>query len=302
MFAYRLAIGLTAALPRVAILVSRSLVLFAFLLINGSSMSSGGFAADARPGATQIVASYRVYFAGFHFGDARLTMALRGTDYQMNGEGRFSVLGGLISDFSGTASSSGKIAKVGPKPSKYTLNYSVGDKRSDMRVFFGDGTVTEILVSPKKHPNPRDIPVTKEQLKGVLDPMTGTFLRARPGLPNADLKVCDETIPVFDGERRFDILLTPKRRAQVESKTYSGFAAVCEVKFVPISGYRPDDSAIQYMAHRDQIEIWLVPLPTTVFYVPYRISVPTGFGSGSAELTSFQVDNGRADGEALTRP
>jgi hypothetical protein len=286
-------------------MVSRLLVLFVLLFITGSLKSSGVFAENSRPGATQIIASYRVYFAGFHFGDAHLTMALRGSEYQMNGEGRFSVLGGLISDFRGTTTSSGKIAKIGPKPSKYTLSYSVGDKRGDLRVSFGGGAVTEILVSPKNHPHPRDIPVTKEQLEGVLDPMTGAFLRARPDLPNADLKVCDETIPVFDGERRFDIRLTPKRRVQVESKApngYSGFAAVCEVKFVPISGYRPDDSAIEYMAHRDQIEIWLVPLPTTVFYVPYRISVPTGFGSGSAELTSFQVDKGRAGGEALTRP
>jgi hypothetical protein len=100
-------------------------------------------------------------------------------------------------------------------------------------------------------------------------------------------------------------VLTPKRRVQLESKTpngYSGFAAVCRVKFVPISGYRPDNSATKYIAQTDEIEVWLVPLPATVFYVPYRISVPTGFGSGSAELTSFQVDNDRINDEALTRP
>jgi hypothetical protein len=38
------------------------------------------------------------------------------------------------------------------------------------------------------------------------------------------------------------------------------------------------------------IEVWLVPMPGTAFYLPYRISMPTGFGPGSAELTSFQLD------------
>jgi hypothetical protein len=283
-------------------MVSRTLVLFYFSSI---ITSSGVFAEDAHPEATQIIASYRIYFAGFHFGDVSLTMALKGSEYQMNGEGRFSVLGGLIYDWHGTTTSSGKIAETGPKPSIYTLSYSGGHKHADLRISFSDGAVSQILLSPRKHPNPRDIPVTKEQLRGVLDPMTGAFLRARPDLSNADLKVCDETIPVFDGERRFDLMLTPKRRVQVESETpngYSGFAAVCGVKFVPVSGYRPDNSATKYMAHTDEIEVWLVPLPATVFYMPYRISVPTGFGSGSAELTSFQVDKGRADGEALTRP
>jgi hypothetical protein len=75
-------------------------------------------------------------------------------------------------------------------------------------------------------------------------------------------------MPVFDGERRFYIILTPKQRTKVEGKTpngYSGFAAVCRVKFVPISGYRADDSAIKYMSHTDEIEVWLVPLPQQSF-------------------------------------
>jgi hypothetical protein len=66
---------------------------------------------------------------------------------------------------------------------------------------------------------------------------------------------------------------------------------VCGVKFVPISGFRPDDRGIKYMSsHSDAIEVWLVPLPSTVLYLPYRISVPTAFGAGSAEMLSFQVE------------
>jgi hypothetical protein len=42
-------------------------------------------------------------------------------------------------------------------------------------------------------------------------------------------------------------------------------------------------------SHADEIEVWLVPLYSTVMYLPYRISVPTAFGSGSAEMLSFQV-------------
>jgi len=286
-------------------MVFRPPALFNFLLVICIFMCSSVFADDARPGTTQIVASYRVKFAGFHFGDVHLTMALKGSEYQMNGEGRFSVLGGLIYDWRGATASSGKVGKSGPKPSMYTLSYSGGDKRGDVRIYFGDGAVKQVSISPKGHPNPRDIPITQAQLRGVLDPMTGAFLRSRPDLPDADLRVCNETMAVFDGERRFDIILTPKQRTKVQNETpngYSGFAAVCRVKFVPISGYRPDDSAIKYMSHTDGIEIWLVPLPTTVFYVPYRISVPTAFGSGSAELTSFQVEKVPADGKTLTRP
>jgi hypothetical protein len=163
-------------------MVLRPLVLLGLLFITGSLMSSGVFAEDTRPGATQVIAKYRVYFAGLHFGDVRLRMALRGSDYEMNGEGRFSILGGLIYDWRGTTTSSGKIAKFGPKPSVYNLSYSGGDKRGDLHISFGGGAVTQVSMSPKKRPNPSDIPVAQEQLKGVLDPMNGAFLRSRPDL------------------------------------------------------------------------------------------------------------------------
>jgi hypothetical protein len=270
-------------------MVTRSLALLT--LVISLLMSGRVLAEDAGPGTTQITADYRVYFAGFHLGDVRLTMALKGSEYQLNGEGRFSVLGGLIYEWHGTAASSGRVTKSGPKPSTYALSYSGGDKHGDVSISFASSVVMQVSISPKGHPNPHDIPVTKAQLRGVLDPMTGTFLRPRPNLPNADLRVCNEMIPAFDGAHRFNLILTPKQRVTVKNETpgYSGFAAVCHVKFVPISGYRPNDSGVRYMSQTDDIEAWLIPMPGTAFYLPYRISMPTGYGSGSAELTSFQI-------------
>jgi len=125
----------------------------------------------------------------------------------------------------------------------------------------------------------------------VLDPMTGAFLRLRPNLSEGDLRICDETIPVFDGKLRFNLVLEPKRQARIEGKSYAGLAAVCGVKFVPISGFRPDSRAIRYMSsHSDAIEAWLVPVSDTSLFVPYRISIPTAFGAGSAEMLSLRVE------------
>jgi hypothetical protein len=101
---------------------------------------------------------------------------------------------------------------------------------------------------------------------------------------------------VFDGQIRFDTVLMAKQQRRVESTTpNSGLVAVCGVKFVPISGSRPDNPAVRYMSsHTDSIGLWLVLLPRTALYIPYRISLPTAFGSGSAELLSFQVAKGGA--------
>ena len=125
----------------------------------------------------------------------------------------------------------------------------------------------------------------------MLDPMTAAFLYARSGNPNGDPKVCDQTVPVFDGEARFNLILKPKRTVKLQknaSTGYSGFAAVCRVKFIPIAGYRPDNPGIKLMSETNEIEVWLVSLPGTEMYVPYRIVLPTLVGYGYATSTSFQ--------------
>jgi hypothetical protein len=78
---------------------------FAIGLIVASALSRGGaWAEDAGRTATRITANYGVYWAGLHFGDVRLVITVRDSDYQMKGDGRFSVLGGLIYEGSGGAS------------------------------------------------------------------------------------------------------------------------------------------------------------------------------------------------------
>jgi hypothetical protein len=245
--------------------------------------------------ATRISAVYRVDVAGFNLGDYRLTTTFNGDDYEMRGEGRFSILEGLVYRWTGSSASRGKVTGDGPTPSMYAMSYDGGDKRGQLRMTFTGGAVAEVSMVPRKKPNPHVIPVTASQLVGVLDPMTGAFLMAQSSNPNGDLKVCDQTIPVFDGEQRFNLILTPKRTVRLQKSAASGssgFAAVCRVKFVPISGYRPDNPGIKLMSQTNDIEVWLVSLPGTPLYVPYRILLPTAIGQGSATSVSFQVSRG----------
>jgi Protein of unknown function (DUF3108) len=264
--------------------------------LGGVPSGSSAYAESGIGSANRIVAVYRVDLAGFNLGDFRLTTQFSGDDYEMRGEGRFSVLEGLVFDWRGTTASKGKFTGSGPEPMMYSLNVQGGgDKSQQLRMTFDGGAVTQISQVPKKRPNPHVIPTTKEQLEGVLDPMSAAFLYARSENPNGDMKVCDQTVPVFDGEQRFNLILKPKRSERLQknaSTGYSGFAAVCRVKFVPISGYRPDNPGIKLMSETNDIEVWLVSLPGTELYVPYRIVLPTLVGFGSATSTSFEIQRG----------
>ena len=71
-----------------------------------------------------------------------------------------------------------------------------------------------------------------------------------------------------------------------------GFAAVCGVKFNPISGYRTDDPDIRLISQSNEIEVWLVSLPKMGMYVPYRIVLPTvsGYASATSSFLKIQAD------------
>jgi hypothetical protein len=232
-----------------------------------------------RTSAARISAVYKVNLGRFNLGNFRVTTTVQEGGYQLRGEGTFSVLEGLIFKWQGITSSRGRVTDEGPAPSSYAFNYSDGGKNSErLRITFGNGAVQQVSIVPKRR-IPGLIPVRREQLVGVIDPMSGAFLTARSPNPNGDLSVCNQMLPVFDGRSRFDLVLKPKKRVMVQNRSrssYSGPAAVCRVKFVPISGYRPDE-----------------PVRGTDMYVPYRIVLPTPVGYGTAVITSIKVSGAR---------
>ncbi|MGH6832020.1 MAG: DUF3108 domain-containing protein [Methyloceanibacter sp.] len=260
------------------------------------ALAEDGFSAPSR-----IVAVYRVDLGSFNLGNFKLTTTFRGEDYQMRGEGRFTVLQGLIYEWRGVTASSGRVTSMGPEPAMYAFNYADSAKMGErLRMRFDGRAVTDVSIIPRNRPLPHTIPVTKELLEGVLDPMSGAFLSAKSENPNGDLSVCNKTLPVFDGRQRYDLVVTPKRVVSVKRTTrtgYGGPAVICGVKFIPIAGHQADNPAIRLMQQSNEIEVWLVPVRGTFMYVPYRIVLPTPVGYGTAVVTSIQVGTRRASAE-----
>ena len=257
------------------------------LLLCLGSLADGALAAE-----TRLVANYRIDLGNFNLGSFRFTTQLSGSDYRVRGDGHFSILGGLLYDLRTTTAGSGKVTSAGPEPMTYVLSYPGGGDSGQLRMSFDAGTVTELSTVPQQTRDPREIPVTQAQLVGALDPIAAAFFRAHSDDPNGDLKVCNQTVPVFDGGWRYDLVLSPKRKVALQRKgstAYSNYAVVCRVEFKPIAGYAPDDPNIKLMSHTDAIEVWLVSLPGTDMYVPYHLLLPTDSGLLSATSTSMRV-------------
>jgi hypothetical protein len=100
----------------------RYALVFVSILLLTCSLSLGGvFAKETPAAAMRIVAIYRVDLVGLNLVNYRLTTVLKGSGYQIRGEGRFSILAGLIYDWHGTTISSGKVTSSGPEPTRYAF-------------------------------------------------------------------------------------------------------------------------------------------------------------------------------------
>jgi hypothetical protein len=238
-------------------------------------------------------ATYRVDLATLNLGEFHLNADFSGSRYEMRAKGKFSLITGMLYEASGKTASRGEWSRRGPQPAKFTLSYDNGKKKEQRELRFEGGAVSEITILPKKKQNPkRRVPVTSEQLENVLDPLTAAFLSAQSTGAPGSLNVCDQTVPVFDGKQRFDIVLRPKRSDIIDSdapRALAGPVAVCRVKYVPISGYKRDHSGIKFVSENEDIEVWLTPLPQTSMYIPYRVVMPTAWGTGSVTLIDIQM-------------
>ena len=274
----------------------RTGIVLACLALPGTLPSPlAGEAALPQPG--QISATYDAGVAAINLGTFEVTATFAGTGYDLMAKGRFSILAGLLYKATGTSTSRGTLNGANPEPARYTLAYEDTKKRQKLNMTFADGTVRNVSRVPKKKPDRRAVPIPAGQLTNVLDPLTAAFLSVRSNAPPGDLDVCNQTIRIFDGKQRFDLQLSPKRAETLDSsvpKRISRRAAVCRVRYEPIGGYRPEHPGVKFLKKADGIEAWLVTVPGTGLYLPYKIIVPTTWGNGKATLTGLKATSAKA--------
>lgn len=241
----------------------------------------------------RISAVYAIRFAGIKLGTFKIWSNLNNDSYSMRGKGTLKFITGLLFEIEGGTTTTGAVTKTGPRPSSFTFDFKTKKSRGTLAMMFEDNAVSHVMARPPFSDSPKIIPVTAAHVKGVLDPLSAMFFTARTASGVADGSVCPGRIPVFDGRQRFDLLLSHKKTVKIKKRGkggYRGVAVVCQIKYIPIAGYKPDNSGIKFMAATDDIEVWLIQVPRKAMYVPYYVTIPTPYGTASATTTAFYVE------------
>ena len=188
----------------------------------------------------------------------------------------------------GNAASRGAVRGDTLLPTIFVSTINNDKRMEELRIVLSAGTVKELVVDPPTTPSPERIPVTDAHRRGVIDPMSAALMRVSGGGDPVSPEACRRTVPIFDGRMRFDLQLSFKRIEKVQAqKGYQGPVVACGVQFVPLAGYIPERPAIKYLMARQDMEMWLAPIPGTRIVVPYRLSLATPLGRGVLEATEF---------------
>jgi hypothetical protein len=137
---------------------------------------------------------------------------------------------------------------------------------------------------------------------------------------------CRHTLPIFDGNHRYDLKLAFKRMLEPQlpqarsnggdrgarwyssrtttlayseqihcrdtvtaEKGYAGSVVVCSASYEPIAGHRPSTPLVKYLSEGREIEIALAPVAGTHLLAPFRVSVVSMLANLVIDANRFEA-------------
>jgi len=237
----------------------------------------------------KLDASYTASLAGVPVGSGGLNVDVGSQEYAASGNGQVE---GLIRMFSGggrgSVAAQGRLNREHPAPASYRATVSTGQLDYNVHMVLQGGNVKELTAEPPLVPAPDRVPVTDAHRRGIMDPVTAVIMPVDGSGDVLSAAACNRVLPIFDGHQRFNIALKFKRMDHVKAEAgYEGPVVVCNAAYQPVAGHRPGRFAVKYLQQQTDIEVWLAPIAGTHLVAPFRVSVPTLFGTAVVEARRF---------------
>jgi hypothetical protein len=215
---------------------------------------------------------YRVALAGLPIAHADFKTEVIDKHFTIKGTVNSSGLADLVTTIAAEANVVGLVGPQRFETSRYTLFYKSGKKKHTYDVVYHDGNVTSTTTTPEPRRPANWIPVAPGDLHSVLDPFSGLIFPA-------GTNVCAQTLPIYDGETRMTLKLSPKGSKPFSTDGFKGDAIVCGVRFTALGGYKKSRTDFDYLSKSDDMEIWFAKADVMKVYAPVYVRIPTKYGT-----------------------
>jgi hypothetical protein len=241
-------------------------------------------AAAPASGQTRLVSQYSISIAGISIGRGDLAADFGEDGYVAKGSGRASGFLRILVSGEAQVSARGHLIDGRPVPTAFSANLDDENERSAVAMTFENGNVKD-LQADTNVPAAERLPLTAEHRVGVNDPVSALLVPADAPAAAA----CQRTLHVFDGQRRYDLVLSHKRIDVAKGAGYAGPVVVCAVTLKPIAGYKAGSALVKYLTGGRELELWLAPIAGTRLLGPYRLSVTNLIGDLVITATGYEV-------------
>jgi hypothetical protein len=225
-------------------------------------------------GAEEVAALYRASWAGLPAGEIRLTLRDDPAAYRNEIAIRTEGLARLVTRFRATAASDGRLAAAGlPAPARYEAHYDLR-KRRDRRLSMQFAARVGAVVAERGAADTSTKPPLAEQFRSnVIDPLSA-LAAIRQELRRGNRGAF--TLPVYDGQRRFDVAVRVLPRQGGDNLLN------LTLTLLPIAGFKGEtsedgdpDNARREVALAISDDRQLLPLQMSVplYYLPLVVEL-----------------------------
>ena len=242
-----------------------------------------------------------IYMGGFHLSTLGVTTAFSGDNYEIKSNVQTEGIVDWVVKTDAVIGARGQFIDSRARPSLYNSDITDKNQRQLVSISWSgqDGIhrPTQILSFPEY--NLEKYPVSDLERQHSADPMSAIMqiiLAASRSDTSPGSNPCGGTIPVYDGRRRFDLIMEPRGIEEVSTgkgAAFEGEALKCWIGFKRVAGYKPRKKKrtdrMDGLSEWPDIYMWLAPVKgrDTIVHMPVRFYADTRLGSVVARATKL---------------
>jgi hypothetical protein len=195
---------------------------------------------------------------------------------------------GYITGFTYLAESSGSYARPDFHSASFSTERHLRSRKNRLAIRFGDDVHvdTEPAVASEKLDR-----VPQDMRRATIDPLS-TALAVVAAADTA--APCTGTYPVYDGLRRFDIVMAPIGPTELKASSYSmaaGPALACTARLIPIAGFKDarDTGAAFSQGVERTATMWFARIEPGAPMVPVRGLIETALGNFYVHIVALKI-------------
>ena len=237
----------------------------------------------------KLKAHYTITMTGITIGQIDWQVDIGSALYTAAASGKASGVLSVLVNGEGSVAARGTLAAGRLEPASYISTTTDDDGTINLQMTFAGGVASEqITPQPPEHKD--RLPVSDADRRGVADPLSAVLISVKAGNGAPASTDCNHVLMIFDGRRRYNLVLTYDRVDKVAlPHSYSGPVLVCGVILQPIAGYRSDSMLVKYVAGRRDMELWFAPIAGAAVMAPIRVLMPTLIGTLKIQADQFDA-------------